>query len=284
MNSEETPLDGNIIAAAYDEQICLGLVRFGYLTARMIAGLIRDASPSGLRTAQRRLKALVGRKWVLSERLPNGIPVYKLSAKGAAFLRELGHDDVPRRGTRDARLGNAYHRALTNNFLIFYVNPALDYWPEYSILRGRAPLEDLPFENERLRPDALIDTPGDTGMSWVEAENAPKRPKRLTKLIRFADHLFADWNGFSFGRDGVQYVIRQMVFICPAPAQARAIARAFTNVMSELPPGGETKNRVHIVHAPMPSSLIWPEIRWETAHELAVKLGYIEDEEPAAER
>jgi len=266
--------DGNVIAAEYDEAICLHLLDFGYLTSRMIAELIRPGDPAGLRTAQRRMKALVKRRLVIRERTDSGIPLYKLSKKGADYLADLGHDGVPERGTRDAKTGNPFHRSLSNNFLIFELPKSVKYWSEYEILRNRAPLNFFKFEGIKMVPDALFDTA--EGTFWVEAENAVKRPKRLAQLARLADHLFGEFNGYSFNFEDELYSIRGMLFICPNDARARAVSRAFANP----PRGSMLDERVWISHAPMTKSLIWPEKpKIELAHKMAKRLGYIQHAE-----
>ena len=58
MNNEQKQIDGRDIAAENDLRICLGLAQFGWLTTRMIAGLVWPDAAQGQRSAQRRLKSL----------------------------------------------------------------------------------------------------------------------------------------------------------------------------------------------------------------------------------
>ena len=284
MNSKHTNhRDGNEIAAEYDEAICLFLIIFGYLTARMVAELIRPGDPAGIRTAQRRLKSLLKRRLVIQTRTDNGIPLYKLTQAGATYLRDLGHKNVPVRGTRDARVGNSFHRCLSNNFLIYQLAANCQYWTEYQVLQKQSPLDSIEFERTSMVPDALMDTGAET--FWIEAENAVKSPERLARLARLADYMFGDYNGYSFDHQGEPFSVRGMIFICPTEARARAVARAFANP----PRGSMVPERVLIIHAPMTKSLIWPsEIEKETAYEMAARLGYIDsdtdEDEPETEQ
>lgn len=273
MNIIDTTPDGRDIAARNDLLICLELARFGWLTTRMITGLVWPDAAQGQRSAQRRLKSLQQRRHVLHETLSNGVPVYKLSQTGAAFLYEFGHQQVSLRGTRDAKTGNFYHRALANNFLIYGLADQFNTWPEYQVLRGRAPMSWFPFESQKLVPDAIADDT--SGTYWIEAENAAKSPHKLRRLYRLSRHLMQDENGWPFDHEGELYAIRGMMFVCPSLARVRAVAKAF----DQSNPEDFSSQQTYIVYAPMSISLVWPtQTNAATAYDVARELGYIKSD------
>lgn len=282
MNTKTRQRDGNEIAAEYDELICLMLVLFGYLTARMSAALIRGTDdPKDVRAAQRRLRSLSARKLVSRERLDNGIWVYRLTQRGALFLIDLGYEHIPKRGTRDARTGNYFHRALTNNYLIFNREDFIQFWPEHSVLKGRAPFRYMSFEGKDMVPDALAllkdDQVEDNGASllWIEAENAAKSPKRLQQIARLADYVLNPKSPYGGVAGDHSHRIQQFLFICPSIARARAVVRAFAPLLTYP----EIVERTEIFVAPMGRSLVWPYMDdcWSgTVFDLGVQLNLIE--------
>ena len=262
MNKHTTQRDGNEIAAEYDEKICLNLVRFGYLTARMIAFIIRGCDDAeDMRAAQRRLRSLAARQLVIQERLDNGIPVYKLTQKGARFLTDLGYQGIPKRGTRDARTGNCFHRSLTNQYLIIWREDFDRFWPEYSVLKGWAPFKNFSHKGYRMVPDALAlmkedhSTGTKSGLLWIEAENAVKSPKRLKQIADLANYILDPESSYCRCKGNSTHRVTRFLFICPNLARARAVARAF----SEFSSRSEIVDHAEILIAPMKNSLVWPQ-------------------------
>lgn len=272
-NTHKQP-DGRDIAAQNDLQVCLGLAKFGWLTTRQIVGLVWPDTAQGQRSAQKRLRSLQERKLVLTARLDNGTPVHKLSQQGASLLHAFGHHEIPQRGTRDAKTGNYFHRALANNYLIFGIDSVANYWPEYQVLRGRAPMNNFTFEGYKLVPDAMLET-ADRETYWVEAENAAKSPAKLRRLARLARYLLRDTDGYSCKYKGCEYSILGMLFICPSLATVRAVAKAFNDYSED----DWASARTFIIYAPMTMSLVWPEApRVATTFDVARELGHIQSE------
>ena len=262
MNKHTPQRDGNEIAAEYDETICLNLVRFGYLTARMIAFIIRGYDDAeDIRAAQRRLRSLAARQLVIQERLDNGIPAYKLTQKGARFLTDLGYQGIPKRGTRDARTGNYFHRSLTNQYLIIWREDFVQFWPEYSVLKGWAPFKTSSHKGYRMVPDALALMKEDQrtgikpGLLWIEAENAVKSPKRLKQIADLANYILDPESSYCIHKGNSTYRVTRFLFICPNIARARAVARAF----SELSLRSKIIDHTEILIVPMKNSLVWPQ-------------------------
>lgn len=273
MNKLTKQLDGRDIAAENDLQICLELVRFGWLTSRMITELVWPEAKQGQRSAQRRLKSLKDRKIIVQGVLDNGIRYNKLTQQGASFLHSFGHTEVPSRGTRDAKTGNYFHRALANNFLISGLPPGAKSWPEYQVLRRRAPMSWLSFEGQKQVPDAIADF-GDATY-WIEAENAAKSPKKLERLYRLSRHFMPDENGWMFDHNDTLYAIRGMIFVCPSLARVRSVAKAF----AQSDPEDFATRQTYIVYAPMTMSLVWPDnTHVATAYDIARECGFIKSD------
>lgn len=276
MSDKTTNPDGRETAVIYDLKICTSLMRFGWLTSNQLAPLVRPDTKWAQRSVQTRLASLVKRKFVIAVRLTNGTPAYKLAEGGARFLHESGMADVPNRGTRDAKIGNSYHRALGNSFLIHAIHGKEDYWTEYEILRGLGPIsakDPWKFQRNKLIPDALSDSPQAT--IWIEIENAAKSQKRMRQLYCLSRVLIPDEHGTILDHDGHSFAIRKMYFVCPSAQRVRSVAKAF----ADSKPDEAASKGVVIYYAPMPISLVWPSrLESATAYDAARVLGFIKSD------
>lgn len=155
------------------------LHRFGWLTSRMLCGLVWPEAAQGLAMARRTLKRLHDDKLVLVRALPQGGDIYLLSVKGARWLAEA--TGVPARSGQSLATGNALHRACTNWYLIGQVQAGLGIWTEHEIASGLAPLQTL----DGKQADALVLHEGGA-VTWVETENTWKNRARRQAVVDLA--------------------------------------------------------------------------------------------------
>jgi hypothetical protein len=169
--------DKRLIGEQNTLAILMYLHRFGWLTSRMLSGLIWPEAKQSAAMARRTVRALAEQKLILKRPLLAGGDCYVLSAAGARMLNEK--EGVAAKAGSTLKLGNPVHRACSNWYLISRLLAGDTIWTEYEIQTGRAPVASVSGKV----PDGLCLTP--FGLVWVEVENAWKNRTERSKIIQF---------------------------------------------------------------------------------------------------
>ncbi len=165
-------LDKRIVGERNRTDVLTWLVRFGWLTARMVAALVWPDAAQAQTMARRTLKALADDKLIISRPLPKGGAAYLLSAKGARLLGE--QTGLIAESGNTLALGNPVHRACSNWYLIRAVQQGLGIVTEHEIASERGPCRVLKGK----QADGLV-IADDGACIWLECEHSAKsRPER----------------------------------------------------------------------------------------------------------
>ena len=165
-------LDKRIVGERNRTDVLTWLVRFGWLTARMVAALVWPDAAQAQTMARRTLKALADDKLIISRPLPKGGAAYLLSAKGARLLGE--QTGLIAESGNTLALGNPVHRACSNWYLIRAVQQGLGIVTEHEIASERGPCRVLKGK----QADGLV-IADDGACIWLECEHLAKsRPER----------------------------------------------------------------------------------------------------------
>lgn len=168
--ADERPEDKRLKGERNRTDTLVWLRRFGWLTSKMLAGLVWPTAAQGQTMARRTLGALADEKLVVARTMSNGTTVYVLSAKGARLLTE--QTGTPAESGHALALGNPLHRAASNWYLIRAVQQGHRIVTEHEIATERGPCRVLRGKVA----DGLI--VADDGLcTWVEVENAPAKSR-----------------------------------------------------------------------------------------------------------
>lgn len=214
----ENITDGQELALINEVEALYWLHRFGGLLTRQVAALVWPEASQDVRMAQRTLRRLATAKEVLRRELRTGGVIHVLSEAGARRLREHGFE-ASARGTRDLRWTKPYHRVLANDTAIQAHLQGSAIWTEFEIQRGRAPLRKL----MGCIPDVLVceDPDNFNYLDWIEVENAAKSRARLGQMLKLADWMLRQADGYQVG----QYCINSFTFVIPNRHAFHALAR-----------------------------------------------------------
>lgn len=171
------PLDKRIVGELNRRKILSMLFRFGWLTSRMVAGLVWGQASQAWPMARRTLKTMQDDGMVIKRALPQGGDAYLLSARGARSLKE--NEGLEASSGQGLTLGNPVHRACSNWFLIDALHKGWDIVTEHEIATDRSPVRVL----DGKQPDGLL--LGDNEAVWVEVENAWKAVKARQAVVDF---------------------------------------------------------------------------------------------------
>lgn len=184
MNTESTSQDGRIVAEQNEVEVLCGLHRFGWLRTADIASLVWPEAKQAIQMARRTLRRLSEQNAVLSERLPDGVPAYALSLRGAMRIRmqyptsQSGKDLM-------RHLHQYQHRNLCNEYAIYCLNQGRPVYTERELLANRAPFKIV----DGKQPDMLVALDQDwQECTWCEVETCWKKAADFDKLMRFIVH------------------------------------------------------------------------------------------------
>jgi len=165
---------GRVIANENELEILQGLHKFGWLTSRQVAAWVWPHGSQQVQMARRTLSRLNNLGQLLKGTLPNGVPIYGLSASGASRLGELG---IRARSGKDIRVSRWQHRAICNWYAILIGTDGYEVSTEHELYAGRAPI--------RHWCGKLADVIGyrDEQFHWVEVEHSRRKPSDMQKLV-----------------------------------------------------------------------------------------------------
>lgn len=183
---------GYVVGLKNELTVLLALAKFHWLTSRQIGMWVWPTGTQSLQMAQTTLRRLKVQGEVIEKMLPNGVPAYTLSNRGAMRIRAELNMEIHAKRFRHP--GHWMHRAICNWHLILFNrfrlnNPSLvdrlAFYSEYEIRRHAAPIYALGGKI----PDALVRYTDDDGLEslwWVEVENARRSKKDIAALCDFA--------------------------------------------------------------------------------------------------
>ncbi len=197
--------DGRAIARENEMRVLRALHRFGWLRTRDLAALVwqhwarnparepclksPEPTSAGLRMAQRTLRRLREKRWVLDNRAPDGSIIYALSETGARQLSAMGI-----RATSGKDLVRAFssshfrHRCIANEIAISGIRQGFKVATEREIAQGRWPGGETGIAGKK--PDVLLR--GDGAVWWVEVERSRKNAKDYTRLLNWLSSIARD--------------------------------------------------------------------------------------------
>jgi len=190
--------DGREIARENEVRVLRALHRFGWLRTRDLAALVwlrwarspvgePDLTPilptaSGLRMAQRTLKRLRDKRFVLSSRAPDGSLIYALAEAGARLLQHIGVTAVTGKDLmRTFSSAHYRHRCVANEIAVGAIIEGFRIATEREIAQGLwlGGTDGIAGK----KPDVLIRA-GDTAW-WVEVERSRKNVKDYAALLKW---------------------------------------------------------------------------------------------------
>lgn len=194
-----TGKDGRLVAHENEVRVLRSLHRCGWLRTRDLAALLwktwatttppsgptlKQPRPtaSGLRMAQRTLKRLRKKRWVLSAQAPDGSLVYALAEAGARFLLQLGVPAVTGKDLlRPFSTAHFRHRCVANEIALGAITEGFRVSFEREIAQGRWLGGGQGIEGKR--PDALLRN--GSAIWWVEVERSRKNAKDYSHLLKW---------------------------------------------------------------------------------------------------
>lgn len=220
--------DGRALARKNELNILRALHRFGWLRSRDLAVLVwrswRGQPPkagpslaplvptaSGLRMAQRTIRRMRDKRFLLSAQAPDGSIIYGLSEGGARLLQRLG---VPAKSGKD--LVRKYssqhylHRCVANEVAISGIVEGYRVATEREIAQGLW-LGGLTGISGK-RPDALL-RDGRRAF-WVEVERSRRNQAGTQQLLTWLSAVARSGNSWQSPQltEGVE--LAKVVFIC----------------------------------------------------------------------
>lgn len=230
-----TNMDGRAIARENEMRVLRALHRFGWLRTRDLAALVwqrwaakahgapclkpPESTAGGLRMAQRTLRRLREKRWVLDSRAPDGSIIYALSEAGARQLSVIGI-----RATSGKDLVRAFssshfrHRCIANEIAISGICQGFKVATEREIAQGRWPGGETGIAGKK--PDVLLR--GDGAAWWVEVERSRKNAKDYAKLLNWLGSIARNAmqpSGPALLGTGLRWV--KVVFICTTTFQQK---------------------------------------------------------------
>ena len=179
--------DGRLVALANENRVLRSLHRFGWLRTRDIAALCwtrwpskpadelvltpEAASSSALRMAQRTLKRMRQKRYVISVQAPDGSIVYTLAAAGVRKLRQIGVN--AQSGKDMTRFSAAYfrHRCIANEVAISAICQGYRVSSDREISQGLSVCGESGFHGKR--PDVVVRD--GRYVTFIEVEKSRKK-------------------------------------------------------------------------------------------------------------
>lgn len=223
-----TAKDGRAIARANDVRVLRSLHRLGWARSRDLAALVwrywaptatdapsfRSVTPtsSELRMAQRTLRRLRQKRWVLHATGPDGSVLYALAESGARVLRQAGIAAVTGKDLmRRFSVGHFHHRRMANEIAIRGVVDGFRVSTEREIAQGFWIGGQHGIAGKR--PDVLLRS--EQEVWWVEVERSRKNAKDYGRLLTWLNAIRKDFMRPS-GPELLGGTLRwgKLVFVC----------------------------------------------------------------------
>lgn len=209
-------------------RVLRALHRFGWLRTRDLAALVwqcwaakahgapclKPPEPTAgeLRMAQRTLRRLREKRWVLDSRAPDGSIIYALSEAGARQLSVIGIRAASGKDLVRAFSSSHFrHRCVANEIAIGAIIEGFRVATEREITQGRWPGGETGIAGKK--PDVLLRSDG--AVWWVEVERSRKNAKDYAKLLNWLDSIARDTTlpgGPALLGPGLQW--GKVVFVC----------------------------------------------------------------------
>jgi hypothetical protein len=200
------------------------LHRFGWLRTRDIAALVwlpthrgrstipptlspPKATSSGLRMAQRTLRALQTNGFVLQTKAPDGAWIFALSQKGANTLNQIGINARSGKDLlRDRSFSYYRHRCISTEIAISALLEGCKVTTELELLKNGSM-----FVNPAVRklPDVLVRQYDN--WYWVEVEKSRKNQSDYLHLLKWLQMIRVDQNHTITGFPNARVTV---VFVC----------------------------------------------------------------------
>lgn len=223
-----TSRDGRAIAHENEVRVLRALHRFGWLRTRDLAALawqrwVRNPTgePSltppvptaaGLRMAQRTLKRLREKRFVLSSRAPDGSVIYALAEAGARVLQQIGVAAVTGKDmVRGFSTAHFRHRCIANEIAVTAIIEGFRVATEREIAQGLWLGGEDGIAGKK--PDALLR--GNGRVWWVEVERSRKNAKDYARLLQWLGAVGRDafrQTGPELLGDGLRW--GKVLFVC----------------------------------------------------------------------
>ena len=219
--------NGQLIAKSNEIRILRGLQRFGWLRTRDIAALCWSkwankvtgelllASPpakaSSIRMAQRTLKRLRDKRYVLCAQAPDGSTIYSLAESGARSLRDLGLQAQSGKDlTRSFSSAFFRHRCIANEVAIAALQQGFRISTEREIAQG------LWLGKEKgvwgKRPDVVIRD--EQRVLFVEVERSRKNSSDYRLLLDWLETLLKTQGNEKPFVGEEKLWLQKIIFVC----------------------------------------------------------------------
>lgn len=283
-----TSSDGRSVAENNEVEVLKAVRYFGHLRRSEVARAVwpRSSHRSAYLMAQRTVKRMVDKGYLLERANTLGSISLVLASKGVARLRECNITSVEGYDMSSISGPQFFHRTVGTCFLIDRSRNDEVVFGEYAVNRDWAPLtRDMLKQHYRKIPDGITVTAGSSrgyaegfrALDWIEVESAFKPEAELLKIIGLGLRLPEPVPGT------VDLVLDQVVFVYDTRQGHEArILRTLRAYLRDHPEARDQERLSHIVlaraHIDIP--MLWHGVSEHTAWELLN--GTAEAELPAA--
>ena len=226
--------DGRLVALANENRVLRSLHRFGWLRTRDLAVLCwtrwasragdelvltpAAATSSSLRMAQRTLKRMLKKRYVMSAQAPDQSIVYTLAAAGVRKLQQTGVNAQSGKDTTRFSAAFFRHRCISNEIAIAAICQGYRASSDREISQGLSICGVGGFHGKR--PDVVIREGHD--VTFIEVE---KSRKKVTEYKLFLTWLVTmlQLQKVSSGRIEInpEAVLKRVIFICTKVFQSK---------------------------------------------------------------
>jgi hypothetical protein len=295
-----TALDGRSVADNNEVEVLKAVRYFGHLRRGEVARAVwpRSSHRSAYLMAQRTVKRMVAKGYLLERANTLGSISLVLASKGVARLRECDITSVEGYDMSSISGPQFFHRTVGTCFLIDRSRNDEVVFGEYAVNRDWAPLtRDMLKQHYRKIPDGITVTAGSTrgyaegfrALDWIEVESAFKPEAELLKIIGLGLRLPEPVPGTT------DLVLDQVVFVYDTrQAHEVRILRTLRAYLRDHPEARDQERLSHIVlaraHIDVPMQ--WHGVTEHTAWELlngtpdadapAVMAPLVSDSEPTS--
>jgi len=177
-------------------QTALELInRFGWLTARQLVAPIFHDAKCGQSLAQRLVRRMTDAHLLARRLVLPGVYGYCLTVQGARVLND--RSNVGAVSTARDSLGNPFHRAVSNWYILDRLQSGVAVRTEHEIQCGRAEVRAVHGKI----PDGLYFSELIEGWAWTEIEASWKPKHARAKVIAFCGSALGGRERLSLGAD-----------------------------------------------------------------------------------
>jgi len=169
--------------------------RFGWLTARQLVAPIFHDAKCGQSLAQRLVRRMTDAHLLARRLVLPGVYGYCLTVQGARVLND--RSNVGAVSTARDSLGNPFHRAVSNWYILDRLQSGVAVRTEHEIQCGRAEVRAVHGKI----PDGLYFSELIEGWAWTEIEASWKPKHARAKVIAFCGSALGGRERLSLGAD-----------------------------------------------------------------------------------